>query len=334
MVSEGVPSVQKPNETEADFKPLVEEQSLWDSLRDGFRARFKPTPLSPELQELLNRPIVDDGQPPPVSFGTVEINNPKQALKTRAASVAVHVAVIGLLIFIALHTPKIVKVVQANAANITWLSPYIPTGAGTHPGGGGGGGMHEMKAPSRGKVTVSKNPLAPPVVRPIIQQPKLPVPPAVNVISQVAMPNLPVFGDPTAHIAPPSSGPGNRGGIGTGSGAGVGSGEGTGLGPGTGGNTGGGMCCGSGVRPPALIYSPEPEYSEEARKAKYQGTVILWVLIGTDGRAHEIRVEKQVGLGLDEKAIEAVRQWRFQPAMEGNKPVAVTSEVEVNFRLY
>ena len=85
---------------------------------------------------------------------------------------------------------------------------------------------------------------------------------------------------------------------------------------------------------PRATFAPDPEYSEEARKAKYQGTVVLWVVVGPDGRPHDIRVQRTLGMGLDEKAIEAVRQWKFDPAKKDGNPVAVQINVEVNFRLY
>jgi TonB family protein len=88
------------------------------------------------------------------------------------------------------------------------------------------------------------------------------------------------------------------------------------------------------VSPPAPIYSPNPEYSKEARHAKYQGTCVLWMVVGTDGRPRDIRVSRTLGLGLDEKAIEAVKQWRFKPAMKDGNPVAVRVSVQVNFHLY
>ena len=87
------------------------------------------------------------------------------------------------------------------------------------------------------------------------------------------------------------------------------------------------------TRPPQLIYRPEPEYSEEARKARFQGSVVLAVEIGLDGRASKIRVVRAAGLGLDEKAIEAVERWRFIPALEGDKPVAAPALIEVAFHL-
>lgn len=88
-----------------------------------------------------------------------------------------------------------------------------------------------------------------------------------------------------------------------------------------------------GVKPPVLVYKKEPEYSEEARKAKYQGTVLLYVEIGTDGHVGAVRVVRSLGLGLDEKAIEAVKQWKFRPAMKNGSAIPMATEVEVQFRL-
>ena len=83
-----------------------------------------------------------------------------------------------------------------------------------------------------------------------------------------------------------------------------------------------------------MLSAPDPEYSEEARKAKYQGTVVLWVVVGPDGRAHGMRVARSLGMGLDEQALDAVKRWRFEPSMKDGQPVAVQINVEVNFRLY
>jgi periplasmic protein TonB len=133
----------------------------------------------------------------------------------------------------------------------------------------------------------------------------------------------------------PSNGTGAGGGIGTGSGGGVGSGSGPGVGEGHGGGFGGGAYkVGGGVSAPRAVYSPDPEYSEEARKAKFQGTCVLWLIVGPDGRARDIKVYRSLGLGLDEKAIEAVKTWRFEPGMKDGKPVATQVNVEVTFHLY
>jgi periplasmic protein TonB len=125
------------------------------------------------------------------------------------------------------------------------------------------------------------------------------------------------------------------GSIGSGSGGGVGVGKGPGVGPGYGGGTGDGVFHrGGGVSAPRPIFSPDPEYSEEARRAKIQGTCVLWMIVGPDGKPREIKVARTLRLGLDEKAIEAVKQWKFQPAMKDGQPVAVQINVEVSFRLY
>jgi periplasmic protein TonB len=152
----------------------------------------------------------------------------------------------------------------------------------------------------------------------------------------VPSPNLDNFGDPLAKLLTLSGGPGGGGGIGTGTGGGIGSGEGGGLGPGKGGGTGGGVFRPGtgGVGEPTCAYCPQPTYSEEARKAKYMGVVVLQVVVTADGRATQIEVVKGPGLGLEEKAVDAVKQWRFKPALGPNgKPVATLVTIEVNFRL-
>ena len=106
------------------------------------------------------------------------------------------------------------------------------------------------------------------------------------------------------------------------------------IGTGSGGGIGGGVFrIGGGVSPPRLTYKVEPEYSEEARKAKYQGTVVLAIEVWQDGRAHNIRVIRSLGLGLDKRAIQAVQKWKFVPGKKGSVPVKVRANVEVNFRL-
>jgi len=91
---------------------------------------------------------------------------------------------------------------------------------------------------------------------------------------------------------------------------------------------------GGGVKAPKTLSNPEPEYSEAARKVGYQGTVVLWLIVQTDGQPDNIRVVKPLGLGLDDNAVESVRQWRFDPATRDGEPVAVQINVEITFRLY
>jgi len=216
------------------------------------------------------------------------------------------------------------------------LSPYVLQPSKSESGGGGGGGDRDKLAASKGTLPKqSREQFTPPVVVVRNEHPKLPVEPTV-VAPQVMMTNLSNIGDPLSKImGPPSNGVGSGGGVGSGSGGGVGSGRGPGVGPGWGGGIGGGPYrVGGGVSAPRILYQPDPEYSEEARKAKYQGTVVLWVVVGADGRTKDIRVQRSLGLGLDEKAIEAVKTWKFEPARKDGQPVAVQINVEVNFRLY
>ena len=149
-------------------------------------------------------------------------------------------------------------------------------------------------------------------------------------------PNMPNWGDPLAKGITDSGGPGGGGGIGTGCCGGVGSGQGAGVGPGEGWGTGGGApgAGTNGYGEPACLYCPSPSFSDEAVKAKYQGVVLLRVVVTVDGRATNIQVVKGLGVGLDEKAVEAVRGWKFRPAIGPNgRPAAVTTLIEVTFRL-
>jgi TonB family protein len=167
--------------------------------------------------------------------------------------------------------------------------------------------------------------------------PKLAVEPTIVIPPQVqlASNNMPNLGDPMSHAVMPSNGTGSGSGIGEGEGGGVGRGKGPGFGPGEGGGTGGGVFhVGGGVSPPVPIYKPDPEFSEEARKAKYQGVCTLEMIVGADGRPTQIRVVGSLGMGLDEKAIEAVRNWKFEPGKKDGHPVATDIAVEVEFHLY
>jgi periplasmic protein TonB len=166
------------------------------------------------------------------------------------------------------------------------------------------------------------------------EQAKLPAEPTVVGPPALSLPQT-VPGSPFARIPTPSNGTDSGGGIGTGDRGGVGPGSGPGVGTGRGGGVGGGpYVVGGSVTAPQLIYDPEPEYSEEARKQKYQGTVVLRVIVGEDGRPRDVRIASSLGMGLDEKALEAVRQWRFEPGRMNGRPVAVLVNVQVNFRLY
>jgi len=258
-------------------------------------------------------------------------------------STVIHMLGLAAIVGGTLLGRKIVTEIQKPQQSVELIAPSdMPAlqPSKTLSGGGGGGGDRDKLQASKGRLPKqAMEQFTPPVVVVRNEHPKLPMEPTVVIPPQVHLtqPNMPNLGDPLSHLpsGPPSNGTGSGGGIGSGNGGGVGSGEGPGFGPGRGGGTGGGVFrVGGGVSAPKAIYSPDPEYSEEARKAKYQGTCVLWLIVGPDGRPRDIKVSRTLGLGLDEKAIEAVKTWRFEPAMKDGRPVAVQINVEVSFRLY
>jgi TonB family protein len=263
----------------------------------------------------------------------------KQYSRVQIASVAVHV---GILLLIAVpFAKKAIEPTLTASYNVTDISPYLPKlPAGKDiAGGGGGGGEHQQAPPTKGKIPKwSMTRITPPLLAPKNIAPKLTADPTLlgPPDLKVPSPDMVNFGDPLSGLLSASAGPGGGGGIGTGSGGGIGSGTGGGLGPGSGGGTGGGAFRPGtgGVGYPSCIYCPEPQYSEDARKAKYQGTVVLQAIITPDGRATNIEVVKGPGLGLEEKALESVRTWRFKAALGPNgRPVATVTLLEITFRL-
>ncbi len=233
---------------------------------------------------------------------------------------------------------KPVVLVGGDLSDIGQYKVTLPTSTKKSGGGGGGGERNPLPA-SKGRLPkFSLNAqLTPPaaVIRNpnprLAAEPTVVVPPDIHIQS----PNIAAYGDPTSNANIPSSGPGFGGGIGTGSGGGVGSGGGPGVGPGRGGGYGGGVFrIGGSVSAPVCIYCPDPEYSEEARKARYQGVVVLWAVIDESGHPRDIRVAKSLGMGLDEEAIRAVQGWRFKPSERYGKAVPVYMTIEVDFHLY
>lgn len=228
----------------------------------------------------------------------------------------------------------------ASHTIITDISPYLPDLPSPKKAGGGGGGGDRSPTPaSKGPIPkFAKMQLTPPVA--VLQNlnPKMPAPPTLVGPPNLKLPQMQAsitFGDPQGIAGPPSNGPGTGGGIGSGEGTGIGSGTGGGLGPGEGGGTGGGVySVGGGVSEPIPIYKPEPPYSEEARKAKFQGTVVLMIVIDAQGNVMNAHVVRRLGLGLDENAESTVRTWKFKPALRNGTPVPVRVMVEVSFRLF
>lgn len=259
-------------------------------------------------------------------------------------SAVVHIALIGLLVSGAFFGHQIVQAV-APRETVTLIAPspdtYILQTAKKVVSGGGGGGDHDKLPAPKGRLPkVALQQITPPAIVMRNQKPRLAVEPTVVVPPQVhlaenKMLNLGTSAAVVMPSAPPSNGTGSGGGIGAGSGGGVGVGHGPGVGAGSGGGIGGGVYkVGGGISAPEAISSPDPDYTEEARKAKKQGTCVLWLIVDSAGQPRDIKVVRGLGLGLDAKALEAVRQWRFHPALKDGKPVDVQISVEVEFRLY
>ncbi len=261
--------------------------------------------------------------------------------ETRAGftSFVIHATIAALLLLVG--TNKTVQ--NAVKESVTLVAPdlaaYIPKAAPQKQtmGGGGGGGDRSPLPASKGRLPrAALRQFTPPMAVVNNDNPKLIMEPTIIAPPNANLPqvNMAQYGDPFAKAGPPSNGPGSGGGIGSGSGGGVGSGRGGGVGPGEGGGIGGGVYrIGGGVSAPTLLFKVEPEYSEEARKAKFQGTVVLYVVVDEKGMPQQLRVLRPLGLGLDEKAVEAVQKWRFKPGVKDGKAVSVAATIEVNFRL-
>ena len=268
-------------------------------------------------------------------YGTYAVRRSNFALSVLGHAVALALVLASVMVVGVKKVPEgFIGLVQPNVSEYV---PVAPSAAALH-GGGGGGDRDRVLAPKGRLPQASMEQITPPEVVIRNEYPKLTVEPTVVLPPQIKMSsNLPNLGDPSSNIAgPPSNGTGSGAGIGSGEGGGIGSGAGRGVGPGLGGGYGGGVYSPGvgGVTAPRAIYKPDPEYSTEARQAKYQGTVILSLIVGADGRPRGIKVARSLGMGLDENAVEAVRQWRFEPATKDGKPVAVSVEVEVAFRLF
>ena len=301
----------------------------WGSNFGGFGTRIKEF-FSPPKQAPLPagiRPVkVKDIWSKDENFGTSQM-----------LAVGLHIAAIGLLV-IPLFTNVLPASTEAKnkQVNVTPLdiSPYVsklPVGN-DKAGGGGGGNNHTLTPTSKGKLPKFRyTQFTPPQAKIENLNPKLAMDPSLlgPPDLKVASPNMANFGDPLAKSVTDSLGNGN--------GTGIGSGSGGGLGPGEGGGTGGGVFRAgvNGVGTPSCFYQPAPEYSEEARKTKYQGAVVVEGVINLDGRVTDIKVVKGVGMGLDENAVAAVKTWRCKPASgPSGKPVRTLVPIEVTFRLY
>ncbi len=316
------------HELDSFLGKAFEEKPIWTGLWESIRDVFFPPKLPP--LELTSEPI-------PVPDLLAVKTNPWAV----GTATVVNGAILAIVLFLGaraviqkIQAPK--QVTNIDVGNFDLAAPKSSQLA----GGGGGGGSHDIVDPIKGKLPkLEKAPVTPPMV-PILDKPKLEVPSAIAVQQDIKLPdnpNMPNIGvTNSANVQLASNGQGTGGGMGTGSGGGLGSGTGNGFGPGSGGNTGGGIFrIGGGVSAPVPIVSPEAEFSDEARRAKYQGVCLVSLIVDAQGNPQNPRVIRALGMGLDEKALEAVRKYKFKPALkDGRTPVPVMITIEVNFRLY
>jgi periplasmic protein TonB len=265
--------------------------------------------------------------------------------RSAIASFVVHVVLIGGALTLSLMPAAPKQASRPIPEHVTLIAPskdvyMLPPSIQEAGGGGGGGDRSLLIAPKGHLPKPSMQQITPPAMVVRNEHPKLAVEPTVVAPPKVeiASAKIPNLGDPASPAmprAPASNGTGSGGGIGSGSGGGVGKGTGPGVGEGRGGGIGGGVFrVGGGVLAPRPIATPDPEYTDEARRAKYEGTCVLGMIVGPDGKPRDIRVQRSIGMGLDKKAMEAVQQWRFNPATKDGQPVAVQISVEVSFKLY
>ena len=268
-----------------------------------------------------------------------------------AVSSAVHAGIAASLIFIStIGLPQAAETERLRSEPVKTRLVFIATPG---PGGGGGGGGLRQKAPPpraqrKGKSSLDspipvrkapkpiepapapEPPPPPPVVKPE------PLPPVVAPVATVAAneQDRPGVIDTPAPKQSDSRGPGTGGGVGTGRGTGLGTGDGSGIGDGTGGGMGGGPYRpGSGIKPPRVLREVKAGYTEEARLRNLEGEVVLEIVVRRDGSVSDVKLVSGLPSGLNERAIAAVRQWRFAPATRLGQPVDVIVEVAVEFKL-
>lgn len=300
--------------------------STWPSMGSHLPDGYSSNQLAP--MEATSRPIfaVDS-----LAF--------KRDQTSSAISFVIHVVVITLVLSLAVKARTSMMLQPATIVtpvDVRLSIPPLILPVAKAMGGGGGGGAHDLVEASKGHLptTVAKIEITPAqIIR--IDRPKLGIEPA----ELVKMPdnnNLPNFGmAQSPQIALASQGRGSGSGFGQGSGGGIGSGSGGGVGPGSGGGYGGGlMSVGGGVSAPQVLHSVEPEFTDDARRANYQGSVSIKLIVDSQGNPQDVRLVSHLGMGLDEKAIEAVRQYRFRPAMYQGHAVSVQILIDVDFHLH
>lgn len=334
----------------ADVQGLLDGGAI--SSRDGFVAPNEAVRAVRMLRGELTAPREPELFRPPAPA----IRSRGRAL---AASGALHTAVLAALVLLTtMGLASAPQEITRTPARLVFLATPGPGG------GGGGGGLRQPAPPPRAEMKGAqrlRSPVPPPrpvtrrpdpkpkvvppppvrpqpVARPVEPPPPIvqptPMPQVVAPVATVAADTRDRAGVVEAPAAADSNGPGTGGGAGTGQGTGMGEGTGSGIGPGSGGGTGGGPYRpGSGITAPSVLREVKPDYTEEARRRGVEGDVVLEIVVRADGSVGDVKVLQGLGNGLDQRAADAVRQWRFSPARRYGTPVDVMVEVAVEFKL-
>jgi periplasmic protein TonB len=307
------------------LRGALEEKPIWRCLYESLRDAFFPAKL------------------PPLVLTSVAIEVPdRMAARTSPWAVGtatlVNGGILALLLLLGLRTatpPQPKPVPDTGVRLRDFMAPFEGRGV----RGGDGSGTVMPSAPSQERLPRFENtPLLPPQI-PLLDRPKLPVEPSVAMQQPIHLPespSLPSLGEHNAvsvTLAP--NGPAVDGSYGLGLDSGAGPGKGNNFGPGDSPGAGNGIYVpGGDVSAPIPIVTPQAEFSDEARRAKFQGICVIALIVDAEGNPQNPRVVRRLGMGLDEKAMEAVLRYRFKPARKAGKPVPVWVTVAVNFRLY
>jgi TonB family protein len=322
----------RPTKSPADEAKRAGDDSLHEFLRQGFNEK----PLWAGLYEGFRDAIFPPKLPPLELTSTPAAALDCMAAKTNpwaiGSATIVNGSILAMLILMgfgrAIKQPS--QPPTGDSIHLKDLTLFAPGG------GGNGGGANEQTDPITGRLPKREGMPIAPVQVPVLDRPTIAVEPAVRLElpDNPSLLNIGVPKSPNVTLA--SNGPGNFTGMGTGPDGGVGPGKGPGDGPGFDGGFGDRVYTAGvrGVSNPVPIVTPEAEFSDEARRQKYQGICTISVIVDARGYPRNPRVIRSLGMGLDEKALEAVEKYRFKPAMKDGKPVASVISVEVNFRLY
>jgi len=308
-------------------------------LRENLKELFRPGPrrsAGATMASSAGAGLASDAWRPDAHFARVE-----------ALSVTIHISILALLL---IPLARVAAPQRAgapgpydiySAADVAAFLKHLKqtSAAAAKLGGGGGGGERNPQPASAGMVPpFSWTQLVAPRVR-LPQNPQFPAPPSVLGPDGMKLqsPKMDNWGESISRIVNGSSGQGGPNGIGNGHGDGLGDGDGNGVGHGHDWGIGGNYptAGANGYADVVCLYCPQAQYSNEAVKAKYQGSVMLTVVVTPDGRATDVQVVKGLGMGLDERAKVAVSKWRFRaPVGPDGRPAAVRATVEVVFHLY